>query len=71
MCVRTPQVDQAALTGESLPVKKFSGNVAFSGSAIKQGEKVGGLFKFPARERHLWLIINGRQTTLNDSVKVA
>eukprot|EP00884_Botryococcus_braunii_P014010 jgi/Botrbrau1/2260/Bobra.101_2s0084.1 len=33
------QVDQAALTGESLPVKKFSGDVAFSGSAIKQGER--------------------------------
>lgn len=33
------QVDQAALTGESLPVKKFSGNVAFSGSTIKQGER--------------------------------
>eukprot|EP00955_Chlamydomonas_euryale_P049588 354296-Chlamydomonas_euryale.AAC.2 len=29
------QIDQAALTGESLPVKKFSGDVAFSGSAIK------------------------------------
>ena len=33
------QVDQAALTGESLPVKKFSGDVCFSGSTIKQGEK--------------------------------
>ena len=33
------QVDQAALTGESLPVKKFSGNVAFAGSTIKQGER--------------------------------
>lgn len=32
------QVDQAALTGESLPVKKFPGHVAFSGSTIKQGE---------------------------------
>ncbi|PRW57643.1 plasma-membrane proton-efflux P-type ATPase isoform B [Chlorella sorokiniana] len=31
--------DQAALTGESLPVKKFSGDVAFSGSTIKQGER--------------------------------
>ena len=33
------QVDQAALTGESLPSKKFAGNVCFSGSTIKQGEK--------------------------------
>lgn len=33
------QVDQAALTGESLPVKKFPGHVAFSGSTIKQGEE--------------------------------
>ncbi|KAL4418761.1 hypothetical protein ABPG77_005772 [Micractinium sp. CCAP 211/92] len=33
------QCDQAALTGESLPVKKFSGDVAFSGSTIKQGER--------------------------------
>ena len=31
-------MDQAALTGESLPVKKFPGHVAFSGSTIKQGE---------------------------------
>jgi cation transport ATPase len=30
------QVDQAALTGESLPTKKFSGDVAFAGSTIKQ-----------------------------------
>lgn len=27
------QCDQAALTGESLPVKKFSGDVAFSGES--------------------------------------
>lgn len=33
------QVDQAALTGESLPVKKLTGDVCFSGSAIKQGER--------------------------------
>ena len=33
------QVDQAALTGESLPVKKYTGDVCFSGSTIKQGEK--------------------------------
>ncbi|XP_063934471.1 uncharacterized protein LOC135146240 [Zophobas morio] len=31
-------IDQAALTGESLPVKKSSGQVVFSGSSVKQGE---------------------------------
>jgi H+-transporting ATPase len=34
-------VDQAALTGESLPVTKRSGEVAYSGSITKQGEMVG------------------------------
>lgn len=33
------QIDQAALTGESLPAKKFTGDVAFSGSSVKQGER--------------------------------
>ncbi len=33
-------VDQAALTGESLPVGKTAGDVAFSGSIAKQGEMV-------------------------------
>ena len=33
-------VDQAALTGESLPVNKKAGDVAFSGSVAKQGEMV-------------------------------
>lgn len=32
-------IDQAALTGESLPVKRFTGQCAFSGSAVKQGER--------------------------------
>jgi len=33
-------VDQAALTGESLPVSKKSGDAAYSGSVAKQGEMV-------------------------------
>jgi H+-transporting ATPase len=33
-------VDQAALTGESLPVGKKAGDVAYSGSVAKQGEMV-------------------------------
>ncbi len=34
-------VDQAALTGESLPVDKAAGDMAFSGSLAKQGEMDG------------------------------
>ncbi|WP_027183097.1 plasma-membrane proton-efflux P-type ATPase [Desulfovibrio inopinatus] len=33
-------IDQAALTGESLPVNKQPGDVAYSGSVAKQGEMV-------------------------------
>ena len=33
-------VDQSALTGESLPVTKHQGDIAYSGSAAKQGEMV-------------------------------
>jgi len=33
-------VDQSALTGESLPVSKRTGDIAFSGSVAKQGEMV-------------------------------
>lgn len=34
-------IDQAALTGESLPVTKKIGDEAYSGSIVKQGEMVG------------------------------
>ncbi len=33
-------VDQSALTGESLPVDKATGDTAYSGSSVKQGEMV-------------------------------
>ena len=42
------QCDQAALTGESLPVKKFSGDVAFSGAPSPLHAQFGGRFECPA-----------------------
>lgn len=34
-------IDQAALTGESLPVTMHAGDIAYSGSVVKQGEMTG------------------------------
>jgi H+-transporting ATPase len=34
-------IDQAALTGESLPASRQVGDQAYSGSVVKQGEMVG------------------------------
>ncbi|AAR35725.1 plasma-membrane proton-efflux P-type ATPase [Geobacter sulfurreducens] len=35
------QADQSALTGESLPVAKKAGDIAYSNSIVKQGEMIG------------------------------
>ncbi len=45
-------IDQAALTGESLPVNKAVGDEVFSGSTCKQGEAEAiGSYRFHVRIR--------------------
>jgi H+-transporting ATPase len=35
------QIDQSALTGESLPIRKHKGDLVYSSSTVKQGQQLG------------------------------
>eukprot|EP00842_Homolaphlyctis_polyrhiza_P001220 jgi/Hompol1/2099/HPOL_002181-RA len=69
----TLQIDQAALTGESLPVNKGKGAIAYSSSIVKQGQQLAvvtktgphtfigraaGLIAITSEEGHFQKIIN-------------
>jgi len=57
------QVDQSALTGESLPVTRKPGEAVFSGSIIKRGETDG------VRHRHAHLLRQDRATGARGSYR--
>ena len=67
-------IDQAALTGESLPVSKSVGDEIFSGSTCKQGEAEAiGLFHFCLifiNDLHLLVIGTGLNTFFGRAAKL-
>lgn len=58
------EVDQSALTGESLPVTVYSGDVVYSGSTIKRGELHAVVYATGARanKRFVYLTPPGPRT---------